>query len=91
MPSPGFPASSANHHERPLPGVALFDRNAPDNNIAAICGTSHLTTGVAAHLVPIVLTLSMTPKMRRFVGGKLSVWVARGSLYVDGTVKCCRS
>jgi len=84
MSSPGFPTSEANHYELPFRSGWIFHRCAPVNNIAAVCGTSHLTTGVARQLVNFVLTLSITPKAQRFVAAKLSVWVARGLPYVDG-------
>jgi hypothetical protein len=90
--SPTFLTHVANHPESSLLAGPSFDGTAHVNNIAAVCGTSHLTTVGAPHLVTqgmpvladVALAVPMTPKPQGFVvGTKFSAWVARGFLYVD--------
>jgi hypothetical protein len=90
--TPTFLTDVANHPEFSLLAGPIFDGTAHVNNIAAVCGTSHLTAVRAPHLVTqgmpvladVALAVSMTPKPQSFVvGTKFSAWVARGFLYVD--------
>jgi hypothetical protein len=90
--SPTFLTHVANHPEFSLLVGPIFDGTAHVNNIAAVCGTSRLTTVWAPHLVTqgmpvladVALAVPMTPKPQGFVvGTKFSAWVARGFLYVD--------
>jgi hypothetical protein len=90
--SPTFLSEVANHPEFSLLAGPVFDGTAHVNNIAAVCGTSHLTAVGAPHLVTlgkpvladVALAVPMTPKPQGFVvGTKFSAWVARGFLFVD--------
>jgi hypothetical protein len=90
--TPTFLTDVSNHPESSLLAGAIFDGTAHVNNIAAVCGTSHLTAVGAPHLVTIgrpvladiALAVPMTPKPQGFVVGMtFSAWVARGFLYVD--------
>jgi len=90
--SPTFLTDVENHPESSLLAGPVSDGTAHVNNIAAVCGTSHLATVVAPRLVTmgmpvladVALAVPMTPKPQGFVvGTKFSAWVARGFLYVD--------
>ena len=90
--SPRFLTDVENHPEVSLLAGPGFDGTADVNNIAAVCGTSHLTVVAAPHLVAagkrvladIALAVPLTPKPQGFtVGTKFSAWIARGVLYVD--------
>jgi hypothetical protein len=89
---PRFLTDVENHPESSLLAGPIFDGTAHVNNVAAVCGTSHLTIVRAPHLVTtgkpgladLALAVPMTPKPRGFVAGtKFSAWIARGFLYVD--------
>jgi hypothetical protein len=90
--SPRFLTEVENHPESSLLAGPILDGTAHVNNIAAVCGTSHLTAVRAPHLVTtgkpvladLALAVPLTPKPQGFVvGTKFSAWVARGFLYVD--------
>lgn len=90
--SPTFLTDVANHPESSLLARPGLDGTAHVDNIAAVCGTSHLAAVAAPHLVTmgkpvladVALAVPMTPKPQGFVvGTKFSAWVARGFLYID--------
>ena len=81
-----------NHPESSLLAGPSFDGTAHVNNIAAVCGTSHLTVVRAPRFVAtgkpvladVALAVPLKPKPQGFVvGTKFSAWIARGFLYVD--------
>jgi len=90
--SPKLLTDVANHPESSLLAGPSFEGTAHVNNVAAVCGTSHLAAVAAPRLVTrgrsiladLALAVPMTPKPQGFVvGTKFSAWVARGFLYVD--------
>jgi hypothetical protein len=90
--SPTFLTDVTNHPESSLLAGPSFDGTAHVNNIAAVCGSSHLAAVTAPHLVTtgmpvlpdIALAVPMKPKPQGFVvGTKFSAWLARGFIYID--------